>query len=66
MTINKKRRRSPQSPKHGHEIEFNKKGRHPYKRSKETINLTNLEEDEDEDGFIIIGSRRYYTDNDEQ
>ena len=64
MTISKKRKYNPNVPKHGHEIEFNKKGRHPFKRRAKFIN--NIEDDEDEMGLIDSGSRRYSEDYDEE
>jgi hypothetical protein len=52
--------------KYRHKVEYNKKGRHPYKRKPKFID--NLEDDEDyEVGLTGSECRRYYNcDDDEQ
>lgn len=59
MTKKNKKKRNPLVPelrdpngKYRHRVEFNKKGRHPYKREHRNINIDdieNLEDLEDED-----------------
>jgi hypothetical protein len=64
MTINKQRKTNPHKPKGGHRVEFNKKGRHPYKRNPQG-NPVNLEdfEDEYENWFDDTQRRRQNNDN---